>query len=289
MRLAVHLDLGGRFVQARLGGLFAHHGGRAPTRDPAKLEARVLERTLKHKPRDGSTHWSSRKLAAELKLLFMTVQRIWRKHSVQPHRVERHMISNDPDFETRRRPRAPAGSGTDRSKSATGEVLGMTAPRHTSAQVVAFLADVVASQPEGKAIHVICDNVSAHKTDAVDDCLAGHANVRIHYTPTYSSWLNQVENWFSRIQRDVITRGVFTNVKDLDKRLMRYTRQQQESKTHQVEVRQPEQADQVQFIRFTGLVWLGCPPYPAEYRAQLRFRWLRTLTTPGRPRSALPQ
>jgi transposase len=44
---------GGRFVQSRLGGL---HPGRAPTRDPAKLEARVLERTLKHKPRDGSTH-----------------------------------------------------------------------------------------------------------------------------------------------------------------------------------------------------------------------------------------
>jgi hypothetical protein len=43
---------GGRFVQARLGGLFARHSGRAPTRDPARLEARVLERTLKHKPRD---------------------------------------------------------------------------------------------------------------------------------------------------------------------------------------------------------------------------------------------
>ncbi len=42
----------------------------------------------------------------------------------------------------------------------------------------------------------------------------------MHYTPTYSSWLNQVENWFARIQRDVITRGVFTSIKDLDKKLM---------------------------------------------------------------------
>jgi transposase len=109
--------------------------------------------------------------------------------------------------------------------TATGEVLGTTAPRHTSAQFVAFLADVVASQPEGKEVHVICDNVSARKTDAVDDFLTEHANVQIHYTPTYSSWLNQVENWFSRIQRDVIARGVFTNVKDLDKKLMRYIRQ----------------------------------------------------------------
>ena len=50
---------------------------------------------------NGSTHWSSRKLAAELKLPFMTVQRIWRKHNVQPHRTERHIISNDPDFENK--------------------------------------------------------------------------------------------------------------------------------------------------------------------------------------------
>jgi transposase len=47
----------------------------------------------------------------------------------------------------------------------------------------------------------------------------------MHHTPTYSSWLNQVENWFARIQRDVITRGIFTSTKDLDKKLMRYIRQ----------------------------------------------------------------
>ena len=47
----------------------------------------------------------------------------------------------------------------------------------------------------------------------------------MHYTPTYSSWLNQVENWFARIQRDVITRDVFTSIKDLDKKLMHYIRQ----------------------------------------------------------------
>ena len=58
---------GGRFVQDRLGGLFARHTGRAPKRDLAKLEAQVLHHTLKRKPRDGSTHWSSRKLAAELR------------------------------------------------------------------------------------------------------------------------------------------------------------------------------------------------------------------------------
>ena len=109
--------------------------------------------------------------------------------------------------------------------TATGEVLGKTAPRHTSEQFVAFLEDVVASQPRRREVHVICDNVSSHKTELVEAFLAKHPRVHIHYTPTYSSWLNQVENWFARIQRDVITRGTFTSPKDLDKKLMRYIRQ----------------------------------------------------------------
>ena len=90
---------------------------------------------------------------------------------------------------------------------------------------MAFLTDIVASQPERREIHVICDNVSSHKTKRVDDFLAAHRNVQMHFTPTYSSWLNQVENWFSRIQRDVISRGVFTSVKDLGRKLMRYIRE----------------------------------------------------------------
>ena len=48
--------------------------------------------------------------------------------------------------------------------------------------------------------------------------------MHLHYTPTYSSWLNQVENWFAKIERDVIARGVFTSVKDLARKLMRYIR-----------------------------------------------------------------
>ena len=84
-------------------------------------------------------------------------------------------------------------------------------------QFVAFLGEVLSTQATAQELHVICDNVSSHKTPAVQAFLAEHANVTMHYTPTYSSWLNQVENWFARIQRDVITRGVFTSVEDLDK------------------------------------------------------------------------
>jgi transposase len=106
--------------------------------------------------------------------------------------------------------------------TATGEVLGKTVARHTSEQFVVFLTDVVASQPKRTEIHVIFDNVSSDKTERVANFLDAHRDVRLHFTPTYSSWLNLAENWFSRIQRDVIARGIFTSVKDLIRKLMRY-------------------------------------------------------------------
>jgi transposase len=83
---------------------------------------------------------------------------------------------------------------------------------------------VVANQPRGKEIHLIADQLSAHKTKRVEQFLAAHPTVQLHYTPTYSSWLNQVENWFARIEREFIARGVFTSVKDLARKLKRYIR-----------------------------------------------------------------
>jgi transposase len=103
-------------------------------------------------------------------------------------------------------------------------VVGKTAARHTSQEFVAFLAEVVANQPRGKQIHLIADNLSAHKTKRVEQFLIAHPQVHLHYTPTYSSWLNQVENWFAKIEREVIARGVFTSVKDLARKLKRYIR-----------------------------------------------------------------
>lgn len=83
----------------------------------------------------------------------------------------------------------------------TGEVLGSAVPRHTSDEFVAFLTSVVETQPRRREIHIIVDNLSAHKTQKVRTFLVAHPNVRLHYTPTYSSWLNQVELWFSKIER----------------------------------------------------------------------------------------
>src|SRR5580704_11703420 len=171
----------------------------------------------------------------------MTVARIWAKHGIKPHRLEGYLASNDPDFETkaadviglylnppqhaavfcvdektaiqaldRKDPVLPLSPGRAERhgfeyvrhgtlslyaafNTKTGEVLGKTATRHTSAEFVAFLTDIV-----------------AHKTKQVDAFLSEHPQVHMHFTPTYSSWLNQVELWFAKIERDVIARGVFT-------------------------------------------------------------------------------
>jgi transposase len=266
----------GRFEAERLGGLYARHRGRAPADGTARLEARVLAWTQKP-PSDGSTHWSTRKLGAALGISHMMVARIWAKHGLKPHRLDRYMASNDPDFEAKAaeiiglylNPPAHAAVFCVDEKTAiqaldrldpvlplspgrierhgyeyyrhgtlslcaafntkTGEVLGKTAARHTSAEFIAFLGDILAHQPRRKEIHVICDNLSAHKTKGVEEFLTGHPNVHLHYTPTYSSWLNQVELWFAKIERDVIARGVFTSGPDLKRKLMRYIRKYNDS------------------------------------------------------------
>ena len=267
-----------RFETDRLAGLFSRHAGRERYKVTDRLEARVLARTTKNLPTDGSTHWSSRKLAAELGggISHMTVARIWAKHGIKPHRLEGYLASNDPDFEAkaadviglylnppqhaavfsvdektaiqaldRKDPVLPLSPGRAERhgfeyfrhgtlslyaafNTKTGEVLGKTATRHTSSEFVAFLSDLVANQPRGKEIHVIADNLSAHKTKAVAAFLDENPKVHMHFTPTYSSWLNQVELWFAKIERDVIARGVFTSISDLKRKLMRYIRKYNE-------------------------------------------------------------
>ena len=106
----------------------------------------------------------------------------------------------------------------------TGKVHGKTASHHSSADFIGFLTDIVERNPTGKEIHIVLDNLSAHKTQAVKEFLDQNPHVRFHFTPTYSSWLNQVEIWFAKIERDVIARGVFTSVADLSRKLMKYIR-----------------------------------------------------------------
>jgi transposase len=261
-----------RFLERRVGGLLEiRHPGQKPIVITPVLQARVLEAT-RRKPKDGSTHWSCRKLAAQIGVSKDTVQRIWHKAGLKPHRLERYLASNDPEFERKAAdiiglylnppqhaavfcvdeksaiqaldrldpvlPMSPGRAerhGFEYYRHGTlslyaaldvrsGKVHGKTAARHTSDEFVDFLHQVAGLCKPKQDIHVILDNLSAHKTHKVASFLQEHPNVKLHFTPTYSSWLNQVEIWFSRIERDVIARGVFSSVRDLARKLIRYIR-----------------------------------------------------------------
>ena len=260
-----------RFLARGLGGLQdAPRSGRPDRLAPA-VEARILALTQQPPP-PPLTQWSVRRMAARVGVSPATVQRVWARAGLQPHRLERYVTSNDPDFERkaadilglylhppahaavfcvdektaiqaldRRDPVLPLSPGRAERHGfeyvrhgtlslyaalevGTGHVEGQTVPRHTSAAFVAFLDQVLATQPKRREIHIICDNLSAHKTLAVRTWLALHPRVTLHYTPTYSSWLNQVELWFAKIERDCIARGIFTSTTDLRRKLMQYIR-----------------------------------------------------------------
>ena len=88
-----------RFLKERVVGLLEiRHPGQKPTVITPALQAKVLDAT-RRKPKDGSTHWSCRKLAARLGISKDTVQRIWHRAGLKPHRLERYMASDDPEFE----------------------------------------------------------------------------------------------------------------------------------------------------------------------------------------------
>ena len=260
-----------RFDRDRMAGLEERRKGSKPRTVTPEVQARVLRKTTQ-KPDDGSTHWSCRKMARALRLSKSTVQRIWSQARVKPHRLDRYMASNDPQFEQKAAdiiglymnppqhaavfcvdektaiqaldrvdpilPAFPGGvekHGFEYFRHGTlslyaaldvksGKVLGKTAARHTSAEFIGFLKEIVASTPKPREIHIVLDNLSAHKTQAVKEFLEQNPRVRFHFTPTYSSWLNQVEIWFAKIERDVIARGVFTSVADLSRKLMKYIR-----------------------------------------------------------------
>jgi transposase len=260
-----------RFIADRVAGLRSRHKGSKPRVLTPRLEARILART-RLAPPDGSTHWSTRKLAKVLSATHTMVATVWHRAGLKPHRLDHYTRSPDPDFEPkaadliglylnppqhaavfsvdektaiqaldRLDPILPLSPGRAERhgfeyyrhgtlslyaalNTQSGEVIGQTALRHTSDDFITFLTAVVSTQPRRRPIHIILDNLSTHKTQKVRTFLAAHPNVQLHFTSTYSSWLNQVELWFAKIERDVIARGVFSSVGDLKRKIMRYIR-----------------------------------------------------------------
>jgi putative transposase len=98
---------------------------------------------------------------------------------------------------------------------ATGQVLTQCKPRHRHQEFLSFLNHIEANIPQELEVHLVVDNYATHKHDKVRRWLAARPRYHVHYTPTYSSWLNQVEIWFNIITQQAIRRGTFRSVKDL--------------------------------------------------------------------------
>ena len=98
---------------------------------------------------------------------------------------------------------------------ATGKVITQCKKRHRHQEFLQFLRHIDTNVPSEFDLHIVMDNYATHKHQDVRLWFAKHPRFHIHFTPTYSSWLNQVETWFSIITRKVIRRGSFNNVKQL--------------------------------------------------------------------------
>ena len=98
---------------------------------------------------------------------------------------------------------------------ASGQVIAEMTPRHRSEEFRRFLNMIEKTVPEHLDVHVVLDNSSTHKTPQIQRWLLRHPRFHVHFTPTYSSWLNLVERWFTELTTKWIKRGTHRSVRDL--------------------------------------------------------------------------
>lgn len=98
---------------------------------------------------------------------------------------------------------------------ATGKVITHLSEQHRAVDFRDFLDQIDRRVEPSLDVHVICDNLAAHKAPVVHRWLLAHPRFTLHFTPTYASWTNQVERWFAEVQRCCLERGVFCSVEEL--------------------------------------------------------------------------
>jgi putative transposase len=103
-----------------------------------------------------------------------------------------------------------------------GAVISQCKPRPRHQEFLGFLNHLDRQGPADLAVHLIADNYATPKQPKVKAWLARHPRFQIHYTPTYASWLNQVERWFALITQHAIRRGAFRNVRELVRKIDSY-------------------------------------------------------------------
>jgi putative transposase len=113
--------------------------------------------------------------------------------------------------------------------TAKGKVITHCRQRHRHQEYLSFLNEIEKNVPKTLDVHIIVDNYSTHKHPRVKRWFAARPRFQVHFTPTYASWLNQVEIWFNRITQQAIRRGTFRSVKELVEKIDQYV---QSSNTH---------------------------------------------------------
>jgi putative transposase len=108
---------------------------------------------------------------------------------------------------------------------ANGDVIAQCKPKHRHQEYLSFLKHVDENVPRKLDIHLVVDNYATHKHPKVKRWLAIHDRWHVHHTPTYSSWLNQVEIWFNLITQRAIRRGTFRSVRELVRKIEEYIQQ----------------------------------------------------------------
>jgi transposase len=242
----------GRFARDRLEGLRDQPRGGAPRTVTDEQVAALLTRTLEATP-EGATHRSTRSMAAACGLSPATVQRVWRAFGLEPHRTEGFALSSDPEFvekvrdivglylsppdralvpcvdektgmqaRERTRPVLPMRPGQPERRTsgyvrhgtrslfaaldvAAGKVIGRCYRRHRAQEFRDFLDAVDAAVAPEAEVHLVLDNASIHRP-----------RHRLRFTPTASSWLNQVERFFALLTARRLERGVHRSVEELE-------------------------------------------------------------------------
>ena len=112
---------------------------------------------------------------------------------------------------------------------ASGFVIGKCYKRHRAKEFLAFVKEIDTRVPDDLDIHIIMDNYATHKTKPVRTWLARRPHYHVHFTPTSSSWINQVERWFAELTRKQLQRGVHASVKDLEADIMKFVESHNEN------------------------------------------------------------
>ena len=241
-----------RFVEHRLDGLSDDpRPGRPATISTDQVEDIVVA-TLESTP-ENATHWSRSKMAERSGLSKSTVGRIWKAFSIKPHRTDGFKLSNDPFFVekvydivglylnppesavvlsvdeksqvqalSRSQPAFPMMPGMPEKRThdyARHGTTSLFAALNVAVEFKKFLAKIDAQVPADLDVHIVCDNYGTHKSPTIVSWLARHPRFTMHFTPTYSSWINQVERLFAEVTRELLQRSDHRSVQTLEKDL----------------------------------------------------------------------